>query len=89
MDGSARTLSAGERARCQFRANRLSRPPQCNSTRTDFNASMGRGQEDGMAYEWGEKRARRDRLWKVAAVLVVTLVTAGIPTAIVFAAMRY
>lgn len=49
---------------------------------------MSSGQEDGMAYEWGEQRARRDRLWRVATVLVVTLATAGIPTVIVFAAMK-
>lgn len=42
-----------------------------------------------MAYEWSEQRARRDRLWRVTTMLVATLVTAGIPTVIVFAAMRY
>lgn len=42
-----------------------------------------------MAYEWSEQRAKRDRLWKVTTMLVATLLTAGIPTMIVLAAMAY
>lgn len=50
---------------------------------------MDRSEEDGMAYEWSEQRAKRDRLWKVTTMLVATLLTAGIPTMIVLAAMAY
>lgn len=46
-------------------------------------------QEDGMAYEWSGQRARRDRLWKVTTMIAATLVTVGIPTVIVLAAIAY
>jgi len=62
---------------------------QTNSTKLLFDASMGRSQEDGMAYEWSEQRARRDRFWKISTMLVATLATVGVPTAVVIAAMTY
>lgn len=60
-----------------------------NSTQLLFDASMGRSQEDGMAYEWSEQVARRDRFWKVTTMLLATVATVGIPTAVVIAAMTY
>lgn len=50
MDGSARTLSAGERARCQFRANRLSRPPKMQLDTNGFQCFDGPqpGGRDGL-----------------------------------------
>lgn len=42
-----------------------------------------------MAYEWDVQRAKRDRFWKVTTMLVATLVTTGVPTVIVLAAMTY
>lgn len=75
--------------RCRF----LTHPPtpvvQTNSTRHPVDGSMGRSQEDRMAYEWNKQRARRDRFWKVTTMLVATLATVGIPTAVVIAAMTY
>ena len=74
---------------CRF----VTRPPtpvaQTNSTRHPFGASMILSQEDGMAYEWSGQRARRDRLWKVTTMIAATLVTVGIPTVIVLAAIAY
>lgn len=75
--------------RCRFRMCRRTALPQTNSTHRLFDASMDRSEEDGMAYEWSEQRAKRDRLWKVTTMLVATLLTAGIPTMIVLAAMAY
>ena len=40
-----------------------------------------------MAYEWDQRQAARERIWKLASVVAGTLITVGIPTAIVLAAM--
>ncbi|MDF1635277.1 hypothetical protein [Mycoplana sp. MJR14] len=40
-----------------------------------------------MAYEWDQRQAARERMWKLASVVAGTLITVGIPTAIVLAAM--
>ncbi|SOC45149.1 hypothetical protein SAMN05892877_11423 [Rhizobium subbaraonis] len=42
-----------------------------------------------MACEWSEQVARRDRFWKVTTMLLATVATVGIPTAVVIAAMTY
>lgn len=39
--------------------------------------------------QWDEVRAKRDRLWRLATILTASVVSVGIPTAIVIAALRY
>lgn len=38
---------------------------------------------------WNNQHIDRSELWKIASVVVATLVTAGLPTWIVFEAMRH
>lgn len=42
-----------------------------------------------MAYEWDERKARRAYLIKVVSVVLATIVTAGIPAAIVARALEF
>ena len=42
-----------------------------------------------MTYEWDHRQATRDRIWKLASLVAGTLITVGIPTGIVLAAMGY
>ncbi|WP_281435472.1 hypothetical protein [Sinorhizobium sp. BG8] len=42
-----------------------------------------------MRYQWDEAQAKRDRRWKLASIVTATLFTVGVPTAMIFAALRY
>lgn len=40
-----------------------------------------------MAYEWDQRQATREPIWRLASLVAGTLITVGLPTAIVLAAM--